>query len=357
MNHRERLLRRVHALKDRQRQGRGAPPTPSTLRNIDPSLQIPMFTPTPSRNGMHHYRESSVPQTPVGRQLDFSNIPETPMTTPTLPPVFHSSRYKHLTKDSGFSLSKPLVNNERRKLEPPRVNIVPPSTPAPEASPPSMRFRERSVTVSPTRSISSSIPSVMWTPSGGVKNKVLNYVGSFFNRQQTPKTARYAVSGPSALPRPSEEDIGAIYPRGPVSTPPRPSIPLPVPPKDLVSLQHQEPPASKLPVFKKPKTPKRLIDLQHVPAPPGTAPRVKKKASTGSVRDIVKAFEEKDRERANAIHKRTTSSLGSVNTASHRLRATSSLGDMRGAFAGQNLLVPAMKTKPLDPTTRPRWRL
>lgn len=221
MNHRERLLRRVHALKDRQRQGRGAPPTPSTLRNIDPSLQIPMFTPTPSRNGMHHYRESSVPQTPVGRQLDFSNIPETPMTTPTLPPVFYSSRYKHLTKDSGFSLSKPLVNNERRKLEPPRVNIVPPSTPAPEASPPSMRFRERSVTVSPTRSISSSIPSVMSTPSGGVKNKVLNYVGSFFNRQQTPKTARYAVSGPSALPRPSEEDIGAIYPRGPVyaSTP------------------------------------------------------------------------------------------------------------------------------------------
>jgi hypothetical protein len=290
----------------------------------------------------------AMPMTPIGRQLSFKNIPETPESAPTLPPTYHTPHYNQSREETSLFSSKPLVNVNKRRLEAPLVNIVPPSSPAQDS-------QKRSVTASPTRSVSSNV-SAMSTPSGGVKGRVINYLGSFFSHPTGANATRQPAWGPLALPRASEE-LGAIFPRGPVSTPPRPSISHPVPPKDLIQLQHTSGPVSKVPVFKKPKTPKRLITLNHIPLPPGTLPRMKRKASTGSVRDIVRAFEEKDRERVNSsLRKSTNQFLNTAHSGFSRLRATSSMGDIKGA-ANQKSSIPSRSSKPLDPTTRPRWRL
>lgn len=88
-------------------------------------------------------------------------------------------------------------------------------------------------------------------------------------------------------------------PRGPISTPVRPPAPRPTHPKELVHLQPA--PLPKVSMIPRASKPRRLVELHPLPSPtPSRAiaiPRARR-SSGGSVKDLVRTFEELDDVRA-----------------------------------------------------------
>lgn len=100
---------------------------------------------------------------------------------------------------------------------------------------------------------------------------------------------RLAVPSRMGLPLPPEDVLKK--PRGTINTPIRPPQPKAKVHKDLVDLHHAPPTLpSKLP---KPK-PKRLVELNPVALPVQTMEPRTRRSSGGSVKDLVKSFEDLD---------------------------------------------------------------
>jgi len=272
-------LKRAKALQKKQRDGRGAPPTP-TLRfsSVSSTPTVPDFTP------VHPARRQGVSSTlPKLAAPAFQMQP-----TPRLPASLMAPRYSHLLEEAK-SLSQ-LDSSGPGALG--------------ELPAPLTHAADRELV---TSSMSSTMPDqrvkeVPATPSMG--NRVKGFIFSYLPtlKRKTPRSRQTHEPARPGLPLPPPELLEK--PRGPVITPqPRPA-PRPAHPKELVNLQHASPPPNRIPV--PPQMPKRLVDLRPV-SPPLTASTAinipeQRRTSNGSVKELVSSFEEMDRSREIEAH-------------------------------------------------------
>ena len=128
-----------------------------------------------------------------------------------------------------------------------------------------------------------------------VKGFLFSYLPSM--SKTLPHSSRKVhTSSQPGLPLPPHDLLAK--PRGPITTPSRPPLPKAKHPKELVQLHPVPLPApqtSLIPCLK----PQRLVHLNPIPFPESrtSIPIVKPRNSTGSVKDLVRSFEELKRTR------------------------------------------------------------
>ncbi|GJJ10559.1 hypothetical protein Clacol_004786 [Clathrus columnatus] len=263
------LLRRVQVLSKRQRSGRGAPRSvqqKSRGDNVQSVTSVPSMLLAPRyahlRNELRSTKNSVSPNTRVSAAQD--------------KPLEDPGRYQ-----AGSVIPFPV-----------------PRTPEPERC-------------------------VRDPPPSGTK-MVLSYLGSLFSRNSSSKSRLNppAKSLPS-LPAPPE----MRQLRGPVSTPAKVVIPQATNLKEIVHLNEISPISVK--EFDKLQPLKDMVHLNHVEPPPSVRPRATsnpllrdRKNSGGSVRDLVKCFEEAAKKTGNEVGVtsgrtlRKTASVSSLNVQS-----------------------------------------
>ncbi|TDL19889.1 hypothetical protein BD410DRAFT_899871 [Rickenella mellea] len=276
----DKLMHRTKALRKRQEIGKGAPPTPDALRlfcvSPTPSdMFVPHFTPTPAD------RRLRVPRTLGKGPLLPAPEPVTMFVNkPPLPLSLMAPRYSHLLEEA---LTVQNEGDRQRSASPvDSVNSADESTEVRDTT--------------PERQLANPVRVVPEPPTSAIKRS-LNYITSWL--RPSPRPSKPTAKRPThpALPIPPPEILEK--PRGPVATPARKPLPRLSHPKELVTLQHAPlpPKPSQIPRVKEP--PKRLVELNHIPVPPSEErPRlvsVKRKSSTGSVKDLVKNFEEMEK--------------------------------------------------------------
>lgn len=258
------LLRRVQVLSNRQRSGRGAP------RSTSASAQL----------------QSGSSGSSIG----------------SVPPMLLAPRYAHL-RDELCSTKSP--SKKKR--------------PAGTGDKPSKGQVRSTTTTNKTpfvRSQSTGPERVVQSPSRSGAKKVLNYLGSFLGRY-SPKPSSPPKKTIPSLPGPPE----MRQLKGPVSTPVKMSVPKEMAPKELVQL-HEVAPATPKPL-ERILPPKDMINLNHIDPPPSTRPRtlsiplLKKR---GSVKDLIKCFEEADKKtkEVEIIPKQSLRRAASVNNINTR---------------------------------------
>ncbi|TFK18687.1 hypothetical protein FA15DRAFT_760509 [Coprinopsis marcescibilis] len=295
---REPLLQRVKALQKKQRAGKVAPPsTPrspsetsssSSLggRHRTPSMEVPDFTPLGRRAMPPRKPRASLPE-PVSDKSPFSNLPS---SKPRLPATLLAPRYSHLL-DEAISVNSEVSHLAEKLDSSPDNSMTDEGTSMTNEEPsmtieePSMTVEELSITIdSPVR-----LPVAPKTPSFGkrLKGALFSYLPTLSRTAPAgSKSRRVAQPG---LPLPPLEILEK--PRGPIETPVRQAIPKAPHPKELVELH---PAPQKPSMLRRPKQlPQRLVDLQHVSPPPEPAPVHRpRRSSSGSVKDLIKNFEE-----------------------------------------------------------------
>ncbi|KAF9493771.1 hypothetical protein BDN71DRAFT_1449825 [Pleurotus eryngii] len=276
---RDSLLHRARALQDKQRKGHVPPPTipahvrtpsPFTFGKIrSPSMEIPDFTPAAMRYVPRTQAEPSNPYSQPSTDLPFQNLPaERPRT---LPATLLAPRYSHLL-DEAIVVSQSPSAGSRQELTP-----------------------ESEISDEPTQS--ELLPHKPWTPhqpmtmGKRVKGMLFSYLPSLSKTAPQPSRSSKAVSG-LALPPP---DI-LERPRKPVVTPVRPPPPKVPHPKELVNLHPAPVVPKKASFLPKREKPKRLVKL-HPVTPPEVRPESvafprRRRSSGGSVKDLVKNFEQ-----------------------------------------------------------------
>ncbi|KAF8531334.1 hypothetical protein JB92DRAFT_100010 [Gautieria morchelliformis] len=183
--------------------------------------------------------------------------------------------------------------------------------------------------------VSISDPAMPFQPSGGgvsvpasATKRVLSYLGSLVGRS-TPAPHLSLKPRFNALPLPPPEMHQVV--RGPINTPAKKPIPKSQAPRDLVQLTETQVPV-KQPQFPKPKSAKEMVNLNHVEPPrsvqrtrtvsgPIIIPGRARKDSGGSVKDLIKTFEavqkntEEEVKRSNSrLAVRKVASVGNLNT-------------------------------------------
>lgn len=146
---------------------------------------------------------------------------------------------------------------------------------------------------------------IVQSPSRTGAKKVLNYLGSFLGRY-SPKPGSPPRTSVLSLPGPPE----MRQLKGPVSTPVKMSVPKEMAPKELVQL-HEVTPTTPMPLTKMLPA-KDMVHLNHVEPPPSTRPRALSNPllrSRGSVKDLVKCFEEADKKTRSEVETASKQSL------------------------------------------------
>ncbi|KAK1215472.1 hypothetical protein PQX77_021906 [Marasmius sp. AFHP31] len=131
---------------------------------------------------------------------------------------------------------------------------------------------------------------------GRMKGIIFSYLPALSKTSQ-PSSRKPARPRQAGLPLPPPDVLSKQ--RGPIATPARPAVPRGPAPKDLVTLNHQDlPPETKIPRRK--EKPKRLVELKNVLPP--VEPEIRRNTTgagglrrKGSVKDLVKGFEELER--------------------------------------------------------------
>ena len=279
------LLRRTLALQRKQRAGKGAPPTPSGRLGSLPLSEVPDFTPLPSR-------QSSV-QPGFGRRESVSSAQS---TKPPVPASLLAPRYSHLLEEaiavsrnetSTPTASKPVEYRSASVPAPQQRSVsIPPQSPA---------AAQRSESEAPTggnADTSMELPQTLAQRSIAARMK--GFFWSYLPRATKPSGPKKpAAPAHPGLPIPPPEVFAK--PRA-VATPVSKPIAKPVPPKELVHLNHAPPPKPSMIPRPTQRKPQRLVDLHPAP-PPEPRPRSSlsivsdRRSSSGSVRDLVKGFE------------------------------------------------------------------
>ena len=283
--------------------------------------EVPDFTPLPSR-------QSSV-QPGLAR---WGSMNSAGSSTPTVPATLLAPRYSHLL-DEAIAISRtefttPTASHtqpvEYRSVSVPAAETrgvsLPPQSPAvalrSESEAPMPAVEEEDVSMSmppPPLPVPRSITSRM-------KGFFFSYLPKATKPNQPKKPTAAAHPG---LPIPPPE---VFQKSRTVATPVSKPAPKPVPPKDLVNLQHAPLPPSKIPRPAK-QQPKRLVDLQPAPPPEprslGRGSVGSRRSSNGSVRDLVKGFE--DMEKMHAKERQDEMM---------RLRRVKSVGEWAAATGG-----------------------
>ncbi|KAI1798379.1 hypothetical protein LXA43DRAFT_1088487 [Ganoderma leucocontextum] len=326
------LLRRTYALQKKQRAGKGAPPTPSSRFGSVALSEVPDFTPLPSRY-------SSV-QPGFDRWGSTNGVGS---SKPAVPATLLAPRYSHLL-DEAVAISRnefttPTASHtqpvEYRSASVPvpetRDVSLPPQSPATalrsESEAPMVSVEEKDISMSmppPPLPVPRSITSRM-------KGFFFSYLPKATKSNQLKRPAARAHPG---LPIPPPE---VFQKSRTVATPVSKPAPKPVPPKDLVNLQHAPLPPSKIPRPSK-QQPKRLVELQPAPLPEprqasslGRGSVGSRRSSNGSVKDLVKGFEDLEKMHAKERQEEITR-LRRVRSVGEWAAAT---GNARGQGQGQ----------------------
>ncbi|EAU86780.2 hypothetical protein CC1G_09905 [Coprinopsis cinerea okayama7 len=338
----ERLEQRVLALQKKQRKGNVAPP--STPRTSEVSNLV-------SLAGMHRRTSMDVPDfTPLGRGLMPPRKPRGSLGEPltkvgprgSIPkgaaPLL-APRYSHLL-DEAMVISSEVTNlaeqnSERSASTSSSASSTSSSSGSSSASITSTEVSTEAtsqaetdtsstlvdgdVTMESAPSAAPSKPAPVSTPSLGtrLKSTLFSYL---------PTLSRNSKPKPSKIPRPPAQPGLPLpppplvnYPRPPITTPARPPQEKPPHPKELVDL-HPVPDPEELKKKSKPsmipRPVKRLVELNPVTPPDNKEKDVGKprRSSTGSVKDLIRSFEEMEkerieRERAEGYMSRPSSSL------------------------------------------------
>lgn len=135
-------------------------------------------------------------------------------------------------------------------------------------------------------------------PSPGISKRVKGFFFSYLptlSKSMPPQKSEKSRSKQPGLPLPPPEVLGKA--RGPISTPIRPPLPKPIHPKEQVHLQHA--PSPKKSTLSRPSKPQRLVELHPTPPLSPTVPipiQRNRRSSGGSVKDLVRSFEDMDNE-------------------------------------------------------------
>ncbi|KAK2465623.1 hypothetical protein APHAL10511_002515 [Amanita phalloides] len=260
------IVQRAKALRKKQRSGSAAPPTTpmssTVIKTAD--VDIPDFTPLPARTLFQRILRPALPPPIIGDAL-FQDLGEDDMDQTKLPTPLLAPRYAHLLKEA------PAVSNECIS----HINQTTPSG-------------EESVLGEPSCVENCHPPTTPATFGARVKGFLSSYLPTLSRTAPGPSRKILNTVQPR-LPLPPPDLLEK--PRGPITTPTRPSLPKPKHPKELVRLHPAPlPKVSLIPRLK----PRRLVQLNPVP-PPKTRepiPVLKPRNSNGSVKDLVQSFEE-----------------------------------------------------------------
>ena len=278
------LLQRAQALQNKQRSGNVAPPTTpysptlfATTRR--PMIDVPDFTPLGRLAHLPRKQRPMLP--PPVLDAPFKDIP--PERPQRLPPSLLAPRYSHLLEEAisvsqqGFNAEVPgstsLDNSISTETE------TAPSTPV-------------KLLVNDTTTLQTS-SSAHPPPSIGKRVK-----GFFFSYLPTLSKTALPPNGKSQPPRPGlplpPREVLEKH-RGPISTPIRPPAPKPKHPKELVHLQPAPQQQQKTSLIPRATKPQRLVELHPLPSPISSQPTAisrGRRSSGGSVKDLVRTFEE-----------------------------------------------------------------
>ncbi|TRM57521.1 hypothetical protein BD626DRAFT_515027 [Schizophyllum amplum] len=276
---RDALLRRASALRNKQRAGNIAPPTPSrgyragstdasSFPQVCPDYQrfstpvrdtsaVPDFTPLPIRAPL--LRHTSVKS--IASEHNDAELGTRPVS-----PALLNPRYSHLLDEAkNISVDEEDDDDEDAAEVNRSLSMEPEDDHDDEQGP---------------------------RPAKGLKGFLYSYLPKSFTPNRRLKAAPNQDLRKCLPPPPP------LGPRGPIETPERPPLPSTVPPKALVEL-HEAPPPTKLP--RPAARPRRMVELQHVPSPQQWDSRLftlkprERKDSGGSVKDLIKSFEEMDK--------------------------------------------------------------
>ncbi|KAF9258887.1 hypothetical protein L218DRAFT_1004415 [Marasmius fiardii PR-910] len=286
------LRARAEAIRKKQRSGKVAPPTPvGTSLRLGSGIASPPTFSTPSAPPKRTQLNDQLPAwtpgltplptrsrlpTPVGPSAPFSNL--------KTPRALMAPRYGYLLEEAE------------------RVSQGKPTVPPPEDLETNEDIEEINdsgeTDETPNVSLdSNSSASVQESQGlgGRMKGLIFSYLPTLAKNgdKNLKKPSRPTQGG---LPLPPPEVL--TKPRGPVATPARSMIPREPAPKELVTLNHQGlPPETRIPQRK--EKPKRLVELRKVQPPSEAEPRRSTSAGglrrKGSVRDLVKNFEDMER--------------------------------------------------------------
>ncbi|KAI0353411.1 hypothetical protein OH77DRAFT_1427485 [Trametes cingulata] len=286
---REDLLRRTQALQKKQRSGKVAPPTPSGRSGSVALSEVPDFTPLPSR-------QSSVQPGLLRRESTVSVA----STKPAVPASLLAPRYSHLLEEA-IAISKGESSTLHSSSQP--VGYRSASAPAPESpSQAQIESEKAAEVVSTPHKAASEQPPDLPTPSRSIASRMKGFFFSYLPKAtKNPQPKKPVVPAHPGLPIPPPEVFQK--PRPPIATPASKPPPKPVPPKELVHLNHAPPPKPSM-IPRLTQKPKRLVELHPAP-PPQPRPRSStgfvsdRRSSSGSVKDLVRSFEslEKQQER------------------------------------------------------------
>ncbi|KAL1744263.1 hypothetical protein HDZ31DRAFT_39057 [Schizophyllum fasciatum] len=303
--HRDALLRRAAALLKKQKAGKVAPPTPSRAfraSSADPSsfLKSALFNSASARLPLppDNHRFS----TPVRSERSIVVPDFTPMSKlPALPRQSEAGSSRHGAGQGARAMSPALFNPRYSHLLKEAKSISRRSADADDEDEEDAAEVNRSLSVEPEEEEEEEagerrgecIEEEEPEQATGLKRFIYSYLPRSLTPSRRVRPTKQQLT--KALPPPPQ-----LPPRGPIETPERPPLSPLVPPKDLVELQ-QAPPPTKLP--RPVNKPRRMVELQHVPTPDQWDRRLfnlrprERKDSGGSVKDLIKSFEEIDRER------------------------------------------------------------
>lgn len=241
-------------------------------------MDMPQFTPLPRRAPPSRLQRMS---------LVASSVPD----SSTIPPTLLAPRYSHLMEEA-IAISGPTTSTAKDDHDTPDTTNDPvtPASPRQEPEQPS-----------------------------SLGKRVKGFLFSYLPIRSGPSTGpplRKPSQQLRGLPLPPDDILKR--PRGPVTTPIRPPPTKPRHPKELVDL-HPAPLPVKTSLIPRVAKPQRMVQLNPVPERPasviGGSLNGSRRSSGGSVKDLVKNFEELD---------------GRVSREQNHMRRAKSNGDLKG---------------------------
>jgi hypothetical protein len=310
------LLTRARALQKKQRSGNIAPPTPGRQSPQSSRLSVvPDFTPL---TRLHPHPPALRPKLPPPLTgSPFGNIPS---KRPKVHGPLLAPRYSHLLEET-IPVSQDIDKPE------------PELQPEVDASVSSVGSEAADVTVEsavvnddedhPEESFDSPAsveredPKPAEQPTPGISKRVKGFLFSYLStlsKSTPPQKPDKLRSSQPGLPLPPPEVLGKS--RGPISTPIRQPVSKPIHPKEQVHLQHA--PTPKKYVFPRPVKPQRLVALHPTTTtPPGPIVPIpiqrNRRSSGGSVKDLVRSFEDLDNEVVKKLEIKRVQSIGDWN--------------------------------------------
>ncbi|KAF7761475.1 hypothetical protein Agabi119p4_9467 [Agaricus bisporus var. burnettii] len=269
---RENLMQRTRALRRKQRNGKVAPPTtlPASPWSLG-SVEVPEFTPIRFKPSRRREWTSHVPEETPSQQA-----------VKPVPPTLLAPRYSHLLEEAisiskEISLSDTLVDDQGHESD--------------DGSPSTLvEEPEFILESSPTLEEEEIQPD---TIGKRVKGILFSYLPTL--KKSTIRNSK--GNEKPGLPLPPQDVLTRL--RGPVMTPAREPLPKVKPPKELVQLQQAPPVRTPTSKIEKVVHPKELVELNHVTPKVKEGERRERRRSSGagSVKELIKGFEDMDKER------------------------------------------------------------